>query len=174
MLNQSIMKKIVLFLGIMLSIIACKSEDKKTEVAELEKEVVNYTSIGAEITADAAKSTSAMAEAYKAMSVGDTINAKMIGKVDEVCQSKGCWMKINLENGDQVMVKFKDYGFFMPKDIAGQEVVLNGKAYVNEVPVDEQRHYAEDAEKSADEIASITEPKITFSFEADGVLLKDI
>jgi hypothetical protein len=82
-------------------------------------------------------------------------------------------MKVDLENGEQVMVKFKDYGFFMPKDIAGKEVVLNGKAYVNEVPVDEQRHYAEDAGQSAEEIAKITEPKKTFSFVADGVLLKE-
>ena len=167
------MKKILVVFGIMLCVIACKTEDKKVEVAVIEEETVNYTSIGDEITADAAKSTADMSEAYKAMRIGDTITAKMIGKVDEVCQSKGCWMKINLEDGEQVMVKFKDYGFFMPKDIAGKEVVLNGMAYVNELPVDELRHYAEDAGKSAEEIAAITEPKRTFSFEADGVLLKD-
>ena len=69
------------------------------------------------------------------------------------------------------MVKFKDYGFFMPKDIAGKEVIINGKAYVEEVSVDEQRHYAEDAGKTKEEIAKITEPKRTFSFEADGVLI---
>ena len=167
------MRKILIIFGVMLSVIACKTEDKKAEVAVIEKEAVNYTSIGEEITADAAKSTAAMSEAYKAMRVGDTINAKMIGKVDEVCQAKGCWMKINLEDGEQVMVKFKDYGFFMPKDIAGKEVVLNGMAFDNELPVDELRHYAEDAGKSAVEIAAITESKRTFSFEADGVLLKN-
>ena len=106
------------------------------------------------------------------MRIGDSINSKMNGKVNEVCQSKGCWMKVDLEDGQQVMVKFKDYGFFVPKDIAGKEVIINGKAFVNEVPVDEQRHYAEDAGKSEEEIAAITEPKRTFSFEADGVLLK--
>ncbi len=152
---------------------ACKTEDKKPEAAEIKKEADNYTSIGTEITADAAKSTTEMAETYKAMRIGDTINTKMIGKVDEVCQSKGCWMKISLDDGEQVMVKFKDYAFFMPKDIAGTEVVLNGKAFVNELPVDELRHYAEDAGKSADEIAAITESKKTFTFEANGVLLKD-
>ncbi len=166
------MKKILIVFGLMLSVVACKTEDKKTEVAEMKKDEVNYTSIGEAITADAAKSTSDMAEAYKTMHIGDSITTKMIGKVDEVCQSKGCWMKINLENGEQVMVKFKDYGFFMPKDIAGKEVVLNGLAYVNEVPVEELRHYAEDAGKSAEEIAAITAPKKTFSFEANGVLLK--
>ena len=43
---------------------------------------------------------------------------------------------------------------------------------IKEVSVDEQRHHAEDGGKSADEIASITEPKRTYSFEADGVLLR--
>ncbi len=167
------MRKIAIIFGLMLSVMSCKTEDKNTAVAEVEKQEVKYTSIGDAITADAAKSTSDMAETYKSMHIGDTINTKMIGRVDEVCQSKGCWMKINLEGGEQVMVKFKDYGFFMPKDIAGKEVVLSGKAFVNELPVDELRHYAEDAGKSATDIAAITAPKRTFSFEANGVLLKD-
>ena len=71
------------------------------------------------------------------------------------------------------MVKFKDYGFFMPKNIAGKEVIIDGKAYVSELSVEEQRHYAEDAGKSEEEIAAITEPKRTYSFEANGVLLKE-
>lgn len=166
------MKKILIVLGISLTVIACKTEDKKSEIQEAEHELIAYTSIGKEITALDAKSISDMSEAYKAMSIGDTINAKMTGIVDEVCQSKGCWMKVNLEDGNQIMVKFKDYALFMPKDIAGKEVVLNGKAFVNEVPVDELQHYAEDAGKSPEEIAAITAPKTTFSFEADGVLLK--
>jgi hypothetical protein len=97
----------------------------------------------------------------------------MTAEVIEVCQAKGCWMTLKLENGEEAMVKFKDYGFFMPKDIAGKEVILNGKAFVNEVPVEEQRHYAEDAGKSKEEVAAITEPKKTYSFEADGVLIKE-
>lgn len=172
--NQLIMRKNLVVIGIALSVFACKSEDKKAEMLEVKKEVVDYTSIGETITADGARSSIEMADVYKSMKVGDTINAKMIGKVEEVCQSKGCWMKVALEDGSQTMVKFKDYGFFMPKDIAGKEVVINGKAYVNKVPVDELQHYAEDAGKSAEEIAAITEPETTFSFEADGVLLKGI
>ena len=106
------------------------------------------------------------------MQVGDTLKTKMIAKVNSVCQAKGCWMRLDLEDGNEAMVKFKDYGFFMPKDIAGDYVIVNGKAFVEEVSVDEQRHYAEDAGKTANEIASITKPKRTFSFEADGVLIK--
>ena len=70
------------------------------------------------------------------------------------------------------MVKFKDYGFFVPKDIEEKEVVIHGKAFVAEVSVEEQRHYAEDNGKSEAEIAEITLPKRTLSFLADGVLIK--
>ncbi len=166
------MKKIVSILAITLALASCKDNDKKPETQEIEKQEVNYTSVGMEINDADALPAARMAEHYKAMKVGDTVNSKMIGKVEEVCQSKGCWMKVDLENGEQVMVKFKDYAFFMPKDLAGKEVVLNGKAFVNEVPVDEQRHYAEDGGATPEEIAAITAPKKTFSFEADGVLIK--
>ena len=62
---------------------------------------------------------------------------------------------------------------FMPKvkQIAGKDVIVNGKAFVNEVSIGEQRHYAEAAGKIAEEIAQNTEPKKTYSFEADGALL---
>ena len=163
------MRKLLTFLLIGLLVFACKGQaEKESEV----KENAIFSSFGKEIIADDAIAATSMAQHYKTMRVGDSINSKMIGKVNEVCQSKGCWMKVDLEDGNQVMVKFKDYGFFMPKDIAGKEVIINGKAFVNEVPVEEQRHYAEDAGKSEEEIAAITEPKTTFSFEADGVLLK--
>lgn len=69
-------------------------------------------------------------------------------------------------------VKFKDYKLFMPKDIAGKEVVIHGKAMKKEVPVDELQHYAADAGKSKEEISQITKPEVQLSFEADGVLIK--
>lgn len=106
------------------------------------------------------------------MGIGDTTQVKYTAIVEEVCQSKGCWMKLRLEDGTQAMVKFKDYAFFMPKDIAGKEVIVDGKAFVEEMSVEDQRHFAEDAGKSAEEIAAITLPKKTYSIEAAGVLIK--
>lgn len=106
---------------------------------------------------------------------GGLENVQVEGKVSDVCQAKGCWMTIVSEQeGAKVMtVKFKDYGFFMPKDIAGKTVVMQGNAYVEETSVDELRHYAEDAGKSQDEIMSITEPKVELKFLATGVILKE-
>lgn len=74
---------------------------------------------------------------------------------------------------EEAMIKFKDYGFFMPKDIAGDKVIVNGKAFIDEMSVEDQRHFAEDAGKSKEEIAAITAPKKTLSFTAEGVLLPE-
>ena len=43
------------------------------------------------------------------------------GVVKEVCQEKGCWMTMTLDNGDEMRVTFKDYKIFVPKDLGGKE-----------------------------------------------------
>lgn len=167
------MKNVLSIIMILTLLVSCK-EQAKTSTTEVEDSAdVAYTAVGLQIDDANAVSAKQMSDNFEGMNVGDTLNTKMVAKVDAVCQAKGCWMTLNLENGEQVMVKFKDYGFFVPKDIAGKEVIVNGLAFVEEVSVDEQQHYAEDAGKSAEEIAAITAPKKTFSFEADGVLIKN-
>ncbi|WP_350287308.1 DUF4920 domain-containing protein [uncultured Croceitalea sp.] len=109
---------------------------------------------------------------FESLNTTDTIQTQVSGKIVEVCQAKGCWMKVDLANGERVFVKFKDYGFFVPKDAASKKVVMNGKAFVEQMSVDEQRHYAEDEGVSKDEIAKITKPKKTLRFEADGVVIE--
>lgn len=102
-------------------------------------------------------------------------NVKVLGKVDGVCQVKGCWINLVSEEAGKpkMFVKFKDYAFFLPKDIAGRKVVMEGIAYRQVTSVDELRHYAEDAGKSAAEIALITKPKEELKFMASGVVLLD-
>lgn len=101
----------------------------------------------------------------------DKFTGKATGKVLSVCQQKGCWMKVENTAGETMIVKFKDYGFFMPKDIVGKEVVLDGEATVKETSVKQLRHYAGDAGKSKEEMAKITEPKKELIFTAKGVLV---
>ncbi|NMH86507.1 DUF4920 domain-containing protein [Flavivirga algicola] len=166
------MKSITLVIICVLVLNSCKNKsEEKLEIIPKTEDIV-YTSFGKEIIADDAIAATSMAYHYKTMNAGDSINSKMIAKVTGVCQAKGCWMTLNLDDNKEVMVKFKDYGFFVPKDIAGKEVIVNGKAYIKEIPVDELKHYAEDAGKSAEAIEAITASKRTYSFEADGVLLK--
>ncbi len=98
-------------------------------------------------------------------------SGKVRGTVISVCEKKGCWMKLAQANGEGMMIKFKDYGFFMPMDIVGKEVVLDGKAKKEVISVEELKHYAEDAGKSKEEIEKITTPSSEISFEAKGVLV---
>ena len=98
---------------------------------------------------------------------------KIEGEILSSCPMKGCWMKISVEN-DTVLVRFKDYGFFVPKNgIEGKRTIINGNISVDTLSVAQLQHYAEDAGKSAEEIALITKPEITISFLADGVLIKE-
>ena len=96
---------------------------------------------------------------------------KVEGTVVEVCKKKGCFMKLARPDGTAVMVKFTDYAFFMPQDIVGKTVVVDGTAKVTETSVERLQHFAKDAGKSAEEIASITKPKTDIEIVADGVLV---
>ncbi|MAU16670.1 MAG: DUF4920 domain-containing protein [Muricauda sp.] len=120
-----------------------------------------------EVSGKAAKTSAP----FEKISATDSLQIQMIGEIKEVCQNKGCWMKVKLESDDEVFVRFKDYGFFVPKDAAGKKVVMNGAAFLEEMSVEDQKHYAEDEGASEDELAQITAPKQTLRFEADGVLI---
>jgi len=100
-----------------------------------------------------------------------SFTGKITAKVTEVCLEKGCWMKVEKGNGETIMVRFKDYGFFMPKNIVGQTVVLEGEAKEKEVSVKQQQHLAEDAGKTKAEISKIKEVKKETQFIAKGVLV---
>lgn len=116
----------------------------------------------------------AFAEVVTQLDTQDSINVVVKAKVAEVCQAKGCWMSLvdnQSQTDEQLFVKFKDYAFFVPKDIAGREVLIEGVAYTEETTVEELRHYAEDAKKSEEEIAAITEPVKEKKFMATGVVL---
>ena len=97
---------------------------------------------------------------------------KITGQVESVCKAAGCWMKVKTADGKTIRVTFKDYGFFVPKDIAGKTVVFEGVANVKTTSVAMLKHYAEDGGKSKEEIAKITEPEKAIGVVATGVIVK--
>lgn len=125
-------------------------------------------SFGDKIKADGAVDASAF---LKAMEGQDSMEVKIKAPIVEVCQKKGCWMNIDLGDGKTMMVRFKDYGFFVPKDASGRTAVMQGKAFKEVLSVEMLRHYAEDGGKSKEEIEKITQPETRLSFEASGVLI---
>lgn len=148
------------------------ADAKKTiEVTPAKEVKVEYASFGSKILADKALSKEQMLAKYKTLKKGDTISVKFKSQIKSVCKKKGCWMKMDLADNSESFVRFKDYGFFVPLNADNSEAIVSGKAFVDEISVAELQHYAKDGGKSQAEIDKITQPKITYAFQADGVLI---
>lgn len=170
------MKKIFLSIVVLAVIVAAcnqkessekNDEVKETEVVEVEKE---DDFLGKSFDVD---EEMRLINLVSEMENTDSLIAVVEAKVTEVCQAKGCWMKVDLPNGESMRVTFKDYGFFMPKDLAGRSVKMKGVAKKEETDVETLKHFAEDAGKSENEIAQITESKMDYKFVASGVKLME-
>ena len=113
-----------------------------------------------------------MEELIKKVEGKKKLDCKVTGTVVSVCQKKGCWIELMRPDEGSMRVTFKDYAIFMPKDISGRTIVLDGYAFTKETPVETLRHYAEDAGMSKEEIAKIKKGKKELAFEAKGVIVK--
>jgi len=123
---------------------------------------------GARPAPDTAELT--LASALVPANVGRTIALR--GKVTEVCQMKGCWMVLT-DGTLAVRTTFKDYAFFVPKDLAGRTVVAQGVLKRETVDEATRRHYAEDAGQSAEKIAAIRGPSDDYAFIANSVTVQN-
>ena len=107
------------------------------------------------------------------LSERDSAMVRVEAPITSVCQKKGCWMYVELDSSIEMLVRFKDYGFFVPMESAGDIAVVQGIAKVDTLSIAWLRHLKEDANAPQEEIDAITEPKITYSIsEATAVLIK--
>jgi hypothetical protein len=168
------MKKLWILPLLMLAV-ACSGEMKQeaaTEdvATEAVVEEVMIAQFGADITEDGAQDISSV---VSSMSGKDSMNIKLAGRVEKVCQVKGCWMTMAYGEGESMRISFRDYGFFVPKDIDGKDVVVEGTVFMETTSVEDLKHFAEDEGLSPEEIEKITEPETALTFIADGVIVKD-
>jgi hypothetical protein len=165
------MRQLVLLSSIVLFFIACQSQSQKQPTSAEHKSVTaeGDTIFGADFNVQNPLTSTELAEK---MGNQKSKQLQVSGTIKKVCQKKGCWLTLPLTDTSTLRVRFKNYGFFVPKDISGQEVVLNGKAYYDTITVQMRRHYARDAGKPEEEIKAINEPLVKLAFTAEGVLLK--
>ncbi len=166
------MKNIFTSICIGIVLFGCKpggSETTATEGADSSK-IASDVFFGEKITKENAIDASAV---FSQLAGKDSLDAKVKGRIVDVCQKKGCWMNVDLGNNKKMRVSFKDYSFFVPKDAAGKSVVIEGRAYNDTTSVDELRHFAKDAGKSDEEVAQIKDPEPSITFEAKGVIISD-
>lgn len=64
-------------------------------------------------------------------------------RIAKVCQKKGCFF-IATEGAATARISFKDYGFFVPTDAGGKEVLLLGTFSRTTVSEKEAEHFASD------------------------------
>lgn len=102
----------------------------------------------------------------------DTVGKFVVvsGVVESVCQEKGCWVKVKTTDG-AVRSTFKNYGFFVPKDIAGKEIILSGIIKEKTIPAAMEQHFNEDAGDTTHVMP--TAPVTQKVFVASGVFLKN-
>ncbi|WP_445384453.1 DUF4920 domain-containing protein [Robiginitalea sp. IMCC44478] len=163
------MKYFNIILVIFCIVSACKEkESQPAAAAETEKETA-YIEVGAPFLGMEIQNQSEIGQVYDTLVVSDTLKTAFRAQVLEVCQAKGCWMRLQLPEEETVMVRFKDYGFFVPKDIAGKTVEVQGIAFISEVSEEERRHLAKDGGASEEEIAGIEGAEAAPGFEASGV-----
>ncbi len=154
---------------------ACTTGDTEHESTQLE-EVENIASetlsrYGAEIDTNGAISPK---DLLVLMETEDSAHVKLSTTILETCSKKGCWMNVGMEDGEEMMVRFKDYGFFVPKaGVVNKSTIFEGQAYYDTLSVEELRHYALDAGKDSSEIMNINESKPILAFEATGVIIID-
>ena len=89
--------------------------EQKTEMATAQK-------FGDEVTLE--KSVS-LTEIYASPDQYKNKEIRVEGTIKEVCQHKGCWLKLT-DGTKELTIRFKDYGFFVPKDAATSTVIVQG------------------------------------------------
>ncbi|MGB2348832.1 MAG: DUF4920 domain-containing protein [Flavobacteriaceae bacterium] len=160
------MKKSLIIIFTFIFIFSCKEKQNNRVPVKLQSNT--YDLFGHGFETDSILLLDQFSE--KIINFGDTLQLTLKGNIKDVCSKKGCWMTLSMPNETDMMVRFKDYGFFVPLDASG-EVIINGKAFFSETSIEDLRHYAEDAGASAEDIAAIVSPKVSYNFEADGVLI---
>jgi hypothetical protein len=111
-------------------------------------------------------------ELLNTLASNDSAQVKVEAKINSICQKKGCWMYVDLGDTTEMLVRFKDYEFFVPMDATDKIAMIEGIAKVDTLSVKWQKHLKEDANASQEEIDAISEPKIMYSIaEATGVII---
>ena len=85
-----------------------------------------------------------LAEAIASLGENSQATVKIMGKVTEVCQTKGCWM-ILVDGETYARVTFKDYGFFVPIETSMQRTVVYGVLSEHVLSAEEAAEFAKDA-----------------------------
>jgi hypothetical protein len=107
--------------------------------------------------------------------VGKTVQVK--GKVTEVCEKMGCWMKlVDPGTNASVRIKVKDGEIVFPKTAIGKVAVAEGKfvkiELTREQAIERAKHEAEEQGRPFDP-ASVKGPETIYQIQGTGAVVAE-
>lgn len=97
-------------------------------------------------------------------------NLKLFGIVENVCSEKGCWLTMRVNNNQLLCVTFKDNAFYVPDNIVGKNIVIEGEAKSDSVFIADKKHSAH-IHFNSKELSRFANEKQHLSFEAKGLVV---
>lgn len=141
---------VIILLVIWAGSLFAQSNSEVIRLSEPVYETEEFEVFGEKIDASAIKSAQRLTEIIDSPQKEGPV--KLITTVAQVCRKKGCFFFASDKNYT-ARITFKDYGFFIPTDSEGKEVVLVGKFSEKILSEEQAKHFAEDAGKNPDEIS---------------------
>lgn len=115
------MKKIIMLASCMFGLLALSYAQQPT--IKPAKAGVNY---GKSITN---KNVISVKSLENNLAQNGSFLGKFEGKVLKVCKMKGCYLTLQAaDNAEPITVRFTDYAFFVPQDLVGKTVIVEGRA----------------------------------------------
>ena len=88
-------------------------------------------------------------------------------KVNKVCKKNGCFF-IAVDDDNSARVTFKDYGFFIPTNSTGKQVVFKGILTEKKINKEQAIHYAKDLDEDT---SNIEATKKEYSIVATSIMI---
>jgi len=157
-------KKLLYVFALAIFAIACNNATSTPTAKEGDKSFH-----GEKITADGALEIDAV---LAKLGDKEKIETKMIGTVESVCQKKGCWMIVDGSPNGNVRVTFKDYGFFVPTNISGHRVIVEGVIDEANEGEESKHHYEKEEGMTAEQAEEVIEAGRNLAIVASGVIIE--
>ena len=108
-------------------------------------------------------------ELAAAMETDDELELQLTGTIVEVCHGSGCWLEMDMGNGQRVLVTFPKDVYVVDTTAIGKPAIIDGLVTKEIISVKRLQLQAADEGASDEEINAITQPVAEFSLEAKHV-----
>ena len=111
-------------------------------------------------------------ELAAAMETVMELELQLTGTIVEVCHGSGCWLEMDMGDGQRVLVTFPKDVYVVDTTAIGKMAMVDGLVAKEIISVKRLQLQAADEGASDEEIDAITQPKAEFSMEAAHVEIK--